>query len=737
MIKLIARPLLRLLLRFRAYNTDALKSPGPVLLLPNHVSWFDWLLLFVCLDDDWRFVTSEPASRVSPLHRAIMVNRYTFPVDPASPYAVKRMAEFLQGGGRLVLFPEGRLSLTGALMKLFDGTGFLMHKTNAKVITAYLRGAHRLPFSRHPGWTKCCPRVTAHYSELLTPPKLDHVGTSQARETLTNWLRDRMVEQQFRVEMEFGAGDVLSAVAETAAQVPSHVVMEDASGTELTYRKLMVGVRVLSKALAGRLGGRSSISAQTEQLGAGGTAPSQSNRVGILLPNVNGFPVTVLALWSLGKVPAILNFSTGPTVMLACCELAGLKQVVTSRLFFERARLKPEPFTQAGIELIYLEDVRADITGAGKLAALLRSYFNLQSAVRNPQSTDAAVVLFTSGSEGVPKGVELSHRNILANVRQMLAITDLHDGDRIFNCLPLFHSFGLVVGTFLPLVRGMHVFLYPSPLHYRVVPAAVYESNCTVFISTNTFLNGYARKAHPYDFRSLRYLFAAAEKVQEATATLWAQKFGIRILEGYGATECAPCVSLNTPLAPRWGTVGRLLPGMDMKLEPVEGVSDDPALAATGLKAGRLFVRGPNVMRGYINADANAVFNSHGGWYDTGDIVRVDAHGSLTIRGRMKRFAKVSGEMVSLTAVEDALAGAFPQYGLRCAVAVIAVPDEDKGERLIAVSNESRLQLGEVREAVKAKGLSNLCVPREIKVVREIPKLGTGKVNHRELQKVI
>jgi len=721
MIKLIFRLLLRLLLRFRAYDTDALKSPGPVLLLPNHVSWFDWLLLFVCLDDDWRFVTSEPASRVSPLHRAIMVNRHTFPVDPASPYAVKRMAEFLQGGGRLVLFPEGRLSLTGALMKLFDGTGFLMHKTNAKVITAYLRDAHRLPFSRHPGWTKCCPRVTAHYSELLTPPKLDHVGTAQARETLTTWLRDRMVEQQFRVEMAFGAGDVLSAVAETASQVPNHVVMEDASGTELTYRKLMVGVRVLSKALAGRVERGASVS-----------------RVGILLPNVNSFPVTVLALWSLGKVPAILNFSTGPTVMLTCCELAGLKQVVTSRLFFERARLKPEPFTQAGIELIYLEDVRADITSAGKLAALARSYFTPHPAPDASHSpADAAVVLFTSGSEGVPKGVELSHRNILANIRQMLAITDLHDGDRIFNCLPLFHSFGLVVGTFLPLVRGMHVFLYPSPLHYRVVPAAVYESNCTVFISTNTFLNGYARKAHPYDFRSLRYLFAAAEKVQEATATTWAQKFGIRILEGYGATECAPCVSLNTPLAPRWGTVGRLLPGMEMKLEPVEGVSDDPALAAAGLRAGRLFVSGPNVMRGYINSDANAVFQSHGGWYDTGDIVSVDALGSLTIRGRMKRFAKVSGEMVSLTAVEDALAGAFPQYGLRCAVAVIAVPDEDKGERLIAVSNESRLQLGEIREAVKAKGLSNLCVPREIRVVREIPKLGTGKVNHRELQKLM
>jgi len=334
------------------------------------------------------------------------------------------------------------------------------------------------------------------------------------------------------------------------------------------------------------------------------------------------------------------------------------------------------------------------------------------------------VIVFTSGSEGVPKGVELTHGNLLANMRQMLAVTDITDGDRLFNCLPLFHSFGLTTGAFLPLMRGIYVFLYPSPLHYRNVPSALYDRDCTVFISTNTFLNGYARKAHPYDFRSIRYLFAAAEKLQEATALAWSQKYGVRILEGYGATECAPCVSVNTPLEPRYGSVGRLLPGMEYKLEPVEGVPE----------GGRLFVRGPNVMKGYLNAEANAKFLALGGWYDTGDIVNVDAEGYLHILGRMKRFAKVSGEMVSLTAVEDALAGAFPHYGLRCQVAVITRPDENKGEVLIAVTNEPKLTLDEIRDAIKAKGLTNLSVPREIKVVKEIPKLGTGKVNHRELQ---
>jgi acyl-[acyl-carrier-protein]-phospholipid O-acyltransferase/long-chain-fatty-acid--[acyl-carrier-protein] ligase len=467
----------------------------------------------------------------------------------------------------------------------------------------------------------------------------------------------------------------------------------------------MVGADVLAQALRGKISG--------------------GERIGLLLPNVNATPVAILALWWLGKVPAMLNFSSGIPTMLACTELAGLKHLVTSRVFLERARLNVDAFIKTGVNVIYLEDVRAGISGSRKFFALLRHVFNPRSAVRSSQTGDStAVIVFTSGSEGVPKGVELSHGNILANIRQMLTVTDFTDRDRLFNCLPLFHSFGLTVGTFVPLVRGLYVFLYPSPLHYRVVPAVLYDRDCTVFISTNTFLNGYARKAHPYDFRSLRYLFSAAEKLQEATALTWSQKYGVRILEGYGATECAPCVSLSTPLEPRYGSVGRLMPGMEYKLEPVEDVTE----------GGRLFVRGPNVMKGYLNADANAAFLALDGWYDTGDIVSVDAEGYLHVRGRMKRFAKVSGEMVSLTAVEDALAGAFPQYGLRCQVAVITHPDEKKGEALIAVSNEPRLTLDEVREAIKAKGLTNLSVPCEIKTVKEIPKLGTGKVNHRELQ---
>ncbi len=743
-MKTILRWLVRLLYGFRAYNEAALDTPGPVLLLPNHLSWWDWALIAVCLKDDWRFVTSSTTAETTWVHKRIMVNRRTFPVDINSPFAVKRMAEYLQGGGRLVLFPEGRLSRTGSLMKLFDGTGFLIFKTRPKVITAYLRGAGRLPFSPNPGWKKWFPRLSVHFSPVLVPPPMDHVSATQARARLTDWLRAQMVRQQFETEMAFGPTTVPAAIVAAAQRQPGRGVLQDATLKQLSYRRLLVGARLLAEQWTGTL------------------APN-GGRIGVLLPNVNALPVTLLSLWLAKRVPAVLNYSSGVAVMLTCARLAGLKQIITSRSFLERARLDLAPLQAAGMEILFLEDVRQRITAGQKFSAFLQQLLRRPPPTDHLQPEDVAVILYTSGSEGEPKGVELTHHNLLANIRQMAAAIDLLETDRFFNALPLFHSFGLTVGLLLPLVRGLYVFLYLSPLHYRVVPSAFYNLDCTVFFGTNTFLAGYGRKANPYDFRALRYLFAGAEKLQESTAALWMHKFGVQVLEGYGATECSPCLSANLPTHPRQGSVGQFLPGIEYKLEPVEGIeqstvrresqvsslksqvgeaqstvhSPQSTVDGQGLGVGRLLVRGPNVMRGYLNPEANAKFQALGGWYDTGDIVEIDSDGFAFIRGRLKRFAKVSGEMVSLAAVEDVLAGAFPQYGLRFAVAVIARPDEAKGEKLITVTNEPRLTLVQVREALRAGGLGNLAAPREIKLVRELPRLGTGKINHRELERIL
>ncbi len=358
--------------------------------------------------------------------------------------------------------------------------------------------------------------------------------------------------------------------------------------------------------------------------------------------------------------------------MLAACKAAQLDTILTSRTFIEKGRLDAlVAALEKEVRIVYLDDIRPTITLGDKLRGMLQAKKPL--VPRKPD--DWAAILFTSGSEGTPKGVVLSHRNMLANAAQAAARIDFGRQDKVFNVLPVFHSFGLTVGLVLPLVSGVRIYLYPSPLHYRIVPELIYGVNATILFGTDTFLNGYARAAHAYDFRSLRYILAGAEPVKEATRKLYLEKFGLRILEGYGVTETAPALALNTPMFNKFGTVGRMLPGMEARLEKVEGVDD----------GGRLFVKGPNVMLGYLRVENPGVLDPPpDGWHDTGDIVSIDQQGFITIKGRAKRFAKVGGEMVSFAAVEAIAAELWPDV----LSAVTAVPDARKGERLILVTQK-------------------------------------------------
>ena len=334
------------------------------------------------------------------------------------------------------------------------------------------------------------------------------------------------------------------------------------------------------------------------------------------------------------------------------------------------------------------------------------------------------MILFTSGTEGLPKGVVLSHRNILTNVAQCAARIDFGREDKLFNAMPIFHSFGFTGGVVLPLISGVPIYLYPSPLHYRTVPELVYGTCATVIFGTDTFLNGYARMANPYDFRSLRYIIAGAEPVKESTRRVYLEKFGLRILEGYGVTECSPVMALNTPMFNKFGTVGRLLPGLEAKLEKVEGVED----------GGRLYVRGPNVMLGYLRADRPGVLEPPPeGWHDTGDIVALDDQGFVAIKGRAKRFAKVGGEMVSLAAVEMLAAELWPNY----TTAVTAVADARKGERLIMVTDKHGATRADFIAYARGKHASELMFPAEILILDKLPMLGSGKVDQLAIDKFV
>lgn len=374
---------------------------------------------------------------------------------------------------------------------------------------------------------------------------------------------------------------------------------------------------------------------------------------------------------------------------------------------------------QKFVKIVWLEDVRQKINFMDKAKGLL-SKTKLSKEIK---CDDPAVILFTSGSEGTPKGVVLTHRNILSNATQAGARIDFHSGDKVFNVLPIFHSFGFTAGTILPLIAGVPVYFYPSPLHYRIVPELVYASNSTIIFGTDTFLSGYARTAHPYDFRSLRYCFSGAEAVKASTRETYMEKFGLRILEGYGVTESSPLISINTPMYNKLGTVGKLAPGMEYRLEKVPGVDE----------GGRLYVRGPNVMAGYLRAENPGVLEAlKDGWHDTGDIVAIDEEQFISIKGRAKRFSKIAGEMVSLSAVE-ALAGQIWPSEL---CAVVAIKDAKKGEKLILLTEAENANRADFAKFAKANGAMDLMVPAEIRMGK-VPVLGSGKVDFVTAAKLV
>ncbi|TNF95201.1 MAG: acyl-[ACP]--phospholipid O-acyltransferase, partial [Gammaproteobacteria bacterium] len=418
-------------------------------------------------------------------------------------------------------------------------------------------------------------------------------------------------------------------------------------------------------------------------------------------------------------------FTMGSSGLRSAIRTADLEIVITSRKFVESAALENvvDDLSEQ-VRILYLEDIKQQIGIFNKIKALTASWFPSIAWRRcqgNCKPDDSAVILFTSGSEGEPKGVVLSHKNLLANREQIAAVINFTPHDIMLSSLPLFHSFGLTAGVILPLLSGIKFFLYPSPLHYHIIPEIAYDIRATVLFGTNTFLAGYARKAHPYDFSSVRYAVAGAEKLQEETRRVWQEKFGLRILEGYGATETSPVLSLNTPTHFKQGTVGRLLPGVDHILQPVEGIDE----------GGRLVVKGPNIMLGYLMPDRPGVLQppkteKGEGWYDTGDIVTVDEQGFVTIAGRAKRFAKIAGEMVSLTQVEQLASACWPEHEH----IVVCIPDARKGEQLVLVTTHENATRQELQKVVQDTGNSELLVPRLFIYQEKLPILGTGKIDY-------
>ncbi|TGX56344.1 acyl-[ACP]--phospholipid O-acyltransferase [Sphingomonas gei] len=701
LIKRLIRTALQLLYRVEVHGGENMPQPGErAVVVVNHVSWLDGLLLAVFL----------PGKPVFAVHTAVMASWWikpalklfrAFPVDPTNPMSTKAMVKAVKAGNTLVIFPEGRITVTGALMKVFDGPGMVADKADAPIIPVRIDGAQYSSFSKLRGKVRVrmFPKVTL---TVLPPRRFAITGTMPARQRRAIAGRRLYDEMSAMIFATSNTGRTLFQALLDAKDVHGGgtKVVEDVKREPMSYKKLVIGSMALGRAFD--------------------PVTRQGEAVGVLLPNVAGVIATFFALQRIGRVPAMLNYTAGLANLKAACLAAEVGTIVTARAFVTQGKLEPivEGLESEGRRIVYLEDLAAGIGGIAKLRALVAARWAGRLHRRRGVSPDSpAVILFTSGSEGLPKGVVLTHRNLLSNCQQLSARIDFNSSDLVLNALPVFHSFGLTGGTLLPILSGIRTFLYPNPLHYRIVPALAYDANATILFGTDTFLAGYARMGHSYDFYSVRYVFAGAERVRDETRKLWGEKFGVRIFEGYGATEASPVIAVNTPMHFQAGSVGRLLPGVEARVDPVPGIAE----------GGKLSIRGPNIMAGYMKADAPGILQPpHEGWHDTGDIVTIDAQEFVTIRGRAKRFAKIGGEMVSLPAVEGYAAAVWPEDDH----AVVTRADPRKGEQLVLFTTRKDAKAGALQAWGKANGVAELAIPRDIRVLDALPVLGTGKLDY-------
>ena len=691
---------------------DEKELPVKAVYVSNHVSYLDPLILFAFLPGDPVFALNGHLYRRKWI-RYIMKTADVMLFNPIEPGDIKELIAKVDSGRRCVIFAEGRITENGGLMKIYEAPGLVADKSGAPIIPVWLSGLQYGYFSKTKGKLphRPLPRITVTIRKPVSFKLKDDLR--RQRDHISNEvymiMRDMCFDASYNPDISLFAQLMKTAKVHSKKGLlrrPNFV--EDIGRVPNSYKDIIIKSYVLGKYFK----------RQT----------THGENVALLLPNSIATVCTFFGLSAYERIPVMLNFSVGAQNMVSMCKTAVVKKVITSHLFIKNAKMEPvvEALKEAGLEVVFLEDLRKKIGLWDKINAFLR--YKIKRVPHRHGGNRKAVILFTSGSEGAPKAVVLSHANIISNIKQISAIETINVTDTVFNALPMFHSFGLTAGTLFPLLEGAKLFLYPSPLHYRVVAEIVYEIGASIMFGTDTFFRGYARIAHPFDFHNVRFMFGGAEAVKPDTRNMWMERLGIRVMEGYGSTECSPVLSANNRIFNRFGSIGKLLPKIEYKIEKVDGIE----------KGGELCVRGPNIMLGYIMPDNPGVLVPlKDGWYHTGDVVDIDEIGFVYIKDRIKRFAKIGGEMVSLNAVDEMVRKAVEKDGNEYSYGVVAVPHESKGEQIVLVTNNKDVSQDILHNYIKANAMSELYLPRVILYHDSLPVFATGKADNVTLKKEV
>ena len=697
------RFLLSRLFRVRVEGDPGQLRGERVLVVANHDSVIDGALLGLFLPVRVTVALAVESLR-HPIVRWLMRGVPHVLLQPQHPLSLKRLIRLVERGVPVVVFPQGPATTTGSLTKIYDSAAVIAARCNARIVPVRITGTLVSRFAAVGGRfpKRLFPRVTIRILPGRTLPAAASLPGKRKRrlqaDALLRILQDMMFASRPRGTM------FESLVNAARLHGRSARILEDTQRVH-TYGDLIKASLALGR-LVGKLAGEGEI-------------------VGVLMPNLATTVALIFGMGAMRRTPALLNYTGGPDAVRSACIAAGIKTVVTSRRFVDVARLHASIAALSTVRIVYLEDLRARFGLLDKLWLIGWALWRPRAATRGRDPDETAVVLFTSGSEARPKGVALSHRALLSNIAQMAAVIDFGPNDRFLSSLPLYHAYSLTACTLLPLLSGASIYLYTTPLHYHVIPELAYTRACTYVFGTSTFLGHYARRAHPYDFHATRVVVSGAEKLNAEVASVWLQKFGLRIMEGYGATECAPVLSLNTPLCYRPGTVGRMLPGIEHRIVPVPGIG----------RGGVLHVRGPNLMRGYYLYDAPEQLQPPRsevgeGWYNTGDVVEVDDDGYVTIHGRVKRFAKIAGEMISLEAVERIACCASPGHQHAATLELLS----QSGESTVLFTTDPRLDRAALQRAARELGAQDLAVARRVVHVATLPLLGSGKTDYVTLR---